>query len=62
MFWAFCNYTLESKTTFCIKIFRGEKYKSPKDRELQWLDDLLVMANNPFNSNFNKIQIVNWHN
>ena len=45
MFLTFCNYTLESKITVCIEIFWGEKYKSLKDRELKWLDDLLIMAN-----------------
>ena len=45
MFWAFCNYILESKTTICIEIFGGEKYMSSKDRELKWLDDLLILTN-----------------
>ena len=47
MFWAFCNYTLESKNNNLYReIDGGEKYKSPTDRELKWLDNLRIMANN----------------
>ena len=45
MLWTFCSCTIESKITICIEIFGGEKYKSLKDRELKWLDDLHIMAN-----------------
>ena len=62
MFWTFCNYTSESKTTICIEIFGGEKYVSlrPRTKNSVWP----INSHFQFNKikTFNSIQIVKWHN